>query len=151
MFNETGITNHKTNTFFHERLVMSQRNNGRNLIQVWGHNNDGCWRDQRPLISSTQQTWSLTACSCFLFMSLMYQATPVMVSMASITTSYPSSSESKCLAISWNKQAKSRVKEGIRLSLSKRNGMTDVPVNFKASLKDLKKVWWSVPEAAGDI
>lgn len=46
-------------------------------------------------------TCTLTACSCFLFMLLMYQATPVMVSMASWTTSYPSSSGSKCLAISF--------------------------------------------------
>lgn len=46
-------------------------------------------------------TCSLTACSCFLFMSLMCQATLCMVSMASCTTSYVSVSFSMWLAISW--------------------------------------------------
>lgn len=50
-------------------------------------------------------TWSLTACSCFLFMSLMYQATAVMVIMASSTTSYPGSLLSKCLDSSYHKGA----------------------------------------------
>lgn len=48
-------------------------------------------------------TWSLTACSCFLFMSLMYQATAVIVIMASSTTSYPGSLLSKCLDSSYHK------------------------------------------------
>lgn len=48
-------------------------------------------------------TWSRTACSCFRFMSLMYQATAVMVMMASSTTSYPESLLSKCLDSSWQK------------------------------------------------
>lgn len=49
-------------------------------------------------------TCSLTACSCFLFMSLMYQATAVMVMMASSTTSYPGSLLSKCLDSSYHKR-----------------------------------------------
>ncbi len=48
-------------------------------------------------------TCSLTACSCFLFMSLMYQATAVIVIMASSTTSYPGSLLSKCLDSSYHK------------------------------------------------
>lgn len=48
-------------------------------------------------------TWSRTACSCFRFMSLMYQATAVIVMMASSTTSYPESLLSKCLDSSWQK------------------------------------------------
>lgn len=46
-------------------------------------------------------TCNRTACSCFLFMSLMYQATAVMVMMASSTTSYPGALLSKCLESSW--------------------------------------------------
>lgn len=49
-------------------------------------------------------TCSLTACSCFLFMSLMYHATAVMVMMASSTTSYPGSLLSKCLDSSYHKR-----------------------------------------------
>lgn len=49
---------------------------------------------------SVTGTWSLTACSCFLFMSLMCQATLCMVSIASWITSYISESFSRWVAIS---------------------------------------------------
>lgn len=63
-------------------------------VLLWNIPNISPWEKPLP-------TCNLMECSCFLFMSLMYQATPVMVQMASWTTSKPSSSwGSKCFAIS---------------------------------------------------
>lgn len=68
-----------------------------NSIFIVGYCNN---KQQKNICFST---CNRTACSCFRFMSLMYQATAVMVMMASSTTSYPESLLSKCLDSSWQK------------------------------------------------